>query len=334
MFCGSCGKQNDDSAKFCVHCGASADGSAPSRPAGDSLSEPVAITLTGPVTLSVGSYARCAAARPCSDYLIPNILELLLCCCFPTTIVGLCFSIASRCAKSRGDWDKALERAAVAKTLFWVTPFFVILLFLAAGSFNATISNSCGNGENVSEKTCSGTLNMKNLFEKRGVRDALSELSDAFNAASREFQRVADELADDDGKGDHEANDDAPSTKDSDDARKDELLDELEKLKAYLERRRLVGLDPFPDDAQSADSDVVPMVPDEDSMIPDVDADEPLEDAVPVPVPDADEPREDAVPVPVPNGDEPLEDAVPVPVPDVDEHIEDTVPVPDPDRMV
>ena len=330
MFCGSCGKQNDDSAKFCVHCGASADGSAPSRPAGDSLSEPVAITLTGPVTLSVGPYARCAAARPCSDYLIPNILELLLCCCFPTTIVGLCFSIASRCAKSRGDWDKALERAAVAKTLFWVTPFFVILLFLAAGSFNATISNSCGNGENVSEKTCSGTFNMKNMFEQRGVRDALSELSDAFNAASREFQRVADELADDGGKGDHEANDDAPSTKDSDDARKDELLDELEKLKAYLERRRLVGLDPFPDDAQSADSDVVPMVPDEDSMIPDVDADEPLEDAVPVPVPD--EPREDAVPVPVP--DEPLEDAVPVPVPDADEPLEDAVPVPDPDRMV
>ena len=328
MFCGSCGKQNDDSAKLCVHCGASADGSAPSRPAGDSLSEPVAITLTGPVTLSVGPYARCAAARPCSDYLIPNILELLLCCCFPTTIVGLCFSIASRCAKSRGDWDKALERAAVAKTLFWVTPFFVILLFLAAGSFNATISNSCGNGENVSEKTCSGTFNMKNMFEQRGVRDALSELSDAFNAASREFQRVADQMADSVGKSHDDANgndaneqnagsDDKPATIDSDDSSRDELLDELEKMKAYIEHRRLVGLDPFPDDAQSADSDVVPMVPNEDSMIPDVDADEPLEDAVPVPVPD-----------------EPLEDAVPVPVPDADEHIEDTVPVPDPDRMV
>ena len=111
MFCGHCGKQIDDSARFCPFCGAPSD-------AQKSASE---------------------ETKRYPSYLIRNILATF-CCCSPIALVGVGFSIAAKSAYAAGRACDGAARATVAKWLFWITILFSLLAFLVAAFFSFAIA--------------------------------------------------------------------------------------------------------------------------------------------------------------------------------------------------
>lgn len=113
MFCNNCGNRNEDNVKFCAHCGAPTGGFA-SPPS--SFNAPANANAAG-----FDSTSSSAKEYVGSDCLVLSILLNVLCCLFPSAIAALCFSIAARSAKASGQWEKALVRATVAKTLCWAT---------------------------------------------------------------------------------------------------------------------------------------------------------------------------------------------------------------------
>lgn len=71
------------------------------------------------------------------DYFVPNlVLTILMCIGGPQGIfplIGLIYSIGSRSARDVGDMATARSKAAVAKTMFWITiGLFVLLVALIA----------------------------------------------------------------------------------------------------------------------------------------------------------------------------------------------------------
>ena len=121
MYCASCGGKNDDSVKFCAHCGA------PVSPAADPAFQHYA---------HQGGCGANAKAPYVSDYLAGNIILSILCACTFLPFfawIGLGFSIASRSAKRAGAYDVAHSRAGVARSLFWVQFVVGIVAAVAAG---------------------------------------------------------------------------------------------------------------------------------------------------------------------------------------------------------
>lgn len=117
MFCGSCGREIDDSSKFCTYCGAPCA----ERPSSDAASLAATLPPTAPPE-SVGS-----------DFLVPNLIMMIPCCCaWPGAIVALCFSFSARAAKRDGRTETAISRAAAAKTLFWINLILALGLFACA----------------------------------------------------------------------------------------------------------------------------------------------------------------------------------------------------------
>ncbi len=145
MFCSGCGNPLKDGAKFCEFCGASVDGagsaanSSSGTGAGGSPfdAEPSPFDALGGLNSNPNPWSATPSAGTSgvgddvgSDFLWLNIASVLFCCCFPTTIVGLCYSVSARTAKGDGAWDKARMRATVAKTLFWVHLSLASILFV------------------------------------------------------------------------------------------------------------------------------------------------------------------------------------------------------------
>ena len=117
MFCNNCGNRNEDNVKFCAFCGAPIRGFA-SPPS----------SFNAPVNANVAAFDSTSSSA--KDYvgsdclilsILLNVLNCLLCFILPSAIAALCFSIAARSAKASGQWEKALVRATVAKTLCWAT---------------------------------------------------------------------------------------------------------------------------------------------------------------------------------------------------------------------
>ncbi|MDO5748237.1 MAG: CD225/dispanin family protein [Planctomycetia bacterium] len=111
MFCGHCGKQIDDSARFCPFCSAPVD----------------------------AQTSATSATKPLPSYLIRNILATF-CCCSPLALVGVGFSIAAKSAYAAGRANDGAARATVAKCLFWITILFSLLALLVAAFFSFAIA--------------------------------------------------------------------------------------------------------------------------------------------------------------------------------------------------
>lgn len=111
MFCGHCGKQIDDSARFCPFCSAPVD----------------------------AQTSATSATKPLPSYLIRNILATF-CCCSPLALVGVGFSIAAKSAYAAGRANDGAARATVAKSLFWITILFSLLALLVAAFFSCAIA--------------------------------------------------------------------------------------------------------------------------------------------------------------------------------------------------
>lgn len=131
MICQKCGKPLADSAKFCSGCGAPCgnpnSAASPIFDAAGSAAAPIA----GYSNYGYNSNQRNASVYTGSDFLIPNIVIVIVCCCFPTGIAGLIMSIMARSAKNSGEREKAIVRATAAETLFFATPVLAIILAVA-----------------------------------------------------------------------------------------------------------------------------------------------------------------------------------------------------------
>lgn len=111
-FCRSCGAKLPEGASFCPGCGAS-------RVTRSRDDVPVARRAPSEVFVS--------------DYLAPNLIMMVPCCCAqPGAIVALGFSLAARSAQRNGRRRVAIARAAVAQTLFWFNLIFAICAFVCA----------------------------------------------------------------------------------------------------------------------------------------------------------------------------------------------------------
>ena len=89
MFCSKCGQQIADGATFCPHCGNNLPVSAP------------------------------AVGGKVNTWLIPSVLVTMF-CCLPLGIVSIIYAAGANDALSHGNFELAREKAAVAKTWFFV----------------------------------------------------------------------------------------------------------------------------------------------------------------------------------------------------------------------
>ena len=155
MFCSGCGNPLKDGSKFCEFCGAPvADaGSGTNASSGQGTSGSPFDSAPSPFDalggLNQSSEPNPWSATPSagisgagedvgSDFLWLNMASILFCCCLPTTIVGLCYSVSARTAKGDGAWDKARARVIVAKTLFWVH-LALAVIFWGLALFGASL---------------------------------------------------------------------------------------------------------------------------------------------------------------------------------------------------
>lgn len=153
MICQKCGKPLADSAKFCSGCGAPCgnpnSAASPIFDAAGSAAAPIA----GYSNYGYNSNQRNASVYTGSDFLIPNIVILIVCCCFPTGIAGLIMSIMARSAKNSGEREKAIVCATAAKTLFFVTPVLAIACTIGAGALAGGILGAYHASKDVASQT-------------------------------------------------------------------------------------------------------------------------------------------------------------------------------------
>ena len=156
MFCSGCGNPLKDGSKFCEFCGApvadagsGTNASSSGTGAGGSPFDSAPSPFDALGGLNQSSEPNPWSATPSagisgagedvgSDFLWLNMASILFCCCLPTTIVGLCYSVSARTAKGDGAWDKARARVIVAKTLFWVH-LALAVIFWGLALFGASL---------------------------------------------------------------------------------------------------------------------------------------------------------------------------------------------------
>ena len=186
MYCASCGGKNDDSVKFCAHCGAPVTPAAtPRTPAASQPQSHAQHNGCG----GCGCCCGHANAPYISDYLAGNIILSILCtCCLLPFFawIGLGFSIASRSAKRAGAYDVAHSRAGVAKSLFWIQ-FIVGVLYIFASIAFCALGCFADIHKNAKYSCSSAQL----------TEEQLEELGEAFESMDDELANALRENSDD-----------------------------------------------------------------------------------------------------------------------------------------
>ena len=142
MYCGECGNQVDDDARFCPSCGARLDQET-QAPEG----QPPAQDEAGSMTLPDGGQAAAQGYEVhtpppgeiphVKNYLVESIL-CTICCCLPFGIPGIVYAAQVDSKLKTGDVEGAREASKKAKT--WTLVAFVTGIVLGLVSIGLNIA--------------------------------------------------------------------------------------------------------------------------------------------------------------------------------------------------
>jgi hypothetical protein len=122
MYCGKCGSQVEDDAKFCPSCGARIDRQGQSEEIASDIPDSPYHTSGGYQSSSQPPYDG-GPTPHVKNYLVESIL-CTICCCLPFGIPGIVFAAQVDSKLKGGDVDGAIEASEKAKK--WTLISFIL----------------------------------------------------------------------------------------------------------------------------------------------------------------------------------------------------------------